>query len=70
MNKFWDMSVEDAMGINDHLDADDGRTPAVDSDTQARAVNDTYYSRSNIAQLSLNEDSAEDLLKKFSRVGG
>ena len=61
---FWDMSVEEAMGC-DMPYGDAGRTPVRDSDTIPSCPNDTYYSRGHIAQLSLHEPTAEQLLEKL-----
>ncbi len=61
-NSFWDMDVEDVMGCN-MIVGDKGRTMACDSDTEFRpSMDDTYYSRNQIAQLPIHEPSAEELL--------
>jgi hypothetical protein len=62
---FWDESVEDAMGQH-MIVGDDGRTKAADSDTPNPAYrSDTYYARSNIAQLAIHEKSAEELISSL-----
>lgn len=63
---FWDMSVEEVMGINTPID--NCATPVRDSDSPSGYSDDTYYSRSNIAQLSIHEPSAEELISKYSPV--
>lgn len=68
-NNFWDMDVEEVMGCNMQI-GEEGRTLPCDSDTTPSIANDTYYSRSHIAQLSLHEESAEELMKNYSRVAG
>lgn len=66
---FWDMEIEDVMGCNMEV-GEQGRTLPCDSDTTPFATSDTYYSRSHIAQLSLHEESAEELIQGYSRVAG
>lgn len=50
---------------------ENGATPVCDSSSPPPTYrDDVYYSRSNIAQLSLHEPCAEELVKQFSRVAG
>jgi hypothetical protein len=66
-SKFWDMDVEDAMDCH-MVVGNKGLTQVCDSDTEFRpSMDDTYYSRNQIAQLPIHELSAEQLIasKKY-----
>lgn len=61
--------MDDITGRNTVIEG--GATAPCGSDSPVPAYrDDVYYSRSNIAQISLHEPCAEEVVQQFSRVAG